>query len=143
MDALAVVLLLLFVAATCLTNMAVKPAWLGLLIGVLAGTLFAIGSIYLLYVLDGRREKFIGIALLFGGFYANVASAILSSLTYVVRLFLARTPRRQSGYCNTCGYCLYGNQSGICPECGGVISSQQMIVLETEPRTEVRGRPHA
>ena len=29
-----------------------------------------------------------------------------------------RERRRTEGYCAECGYCLAGNESGICPECG-------------------------
>lgn len=44
--------------------------------------------------------------------------AALAVLVYV-RL---RRVRRQSGYC-VCGYCLAGNVSGTCPECGAVTDS--------------------
>lgn len=32
-----------------------------------------------------------------------------------------RKPKSRPGYCNTCGYNLTGNTSGVCPECGSTI----------------------
>ena len=29
------------------------------------------------------------------------------------------TERRAKGQCRACGYDLFGNVSGVCPECGG------------------------
>lgn len=130
MGALFVFLILLFVAVTCLSNLACKREWVGLFVGPLAGTVFAFLAINLMYVADGRREKFIAIALFFGTIYASVASAIVSSMTYIVRLFLERRRQRRGVNCIRCGYFLFGNQSGKCPECGQPIDAVQMAAAK-------------
>ena len=131
-----IVFFLLFFLAILVPNIAFKRAWLGSLVGYIAGTTFALVFMYI----DGRGTKFQAIAMLFCGVYANLASAILSSIIYVAHLFvMSRKARRNTSNCRTCGYCLYGNQSGICPECGTKIPTTQQGVRPSEPRTRVRG----
>lgn len=122
MGVLAGLLVVLFVVVTCVANWVCRKIWVGLLVGPVAGTAFAFLSINLLYVVDGRREKFIAIALFFGTLYAFVASTIVSLVTYFVGLF---RERRQAPLA---GHCLYGNQSGGYPECGGVVLIQGLDV---------------
>ncbi len=50
-------------------------------------------------------------------------AAIGAGIYLLSALFLRGPARREElkkamGYCQSCGYNLYGNVSGICPECG-------------------------
>ncbi len=48
------------------------------------------------------------------------AAALLASVPPLRQALAARRSarRRRAGLCVTCGYCLRGNVSGVCPECG-------------------------
>jgi len=48
----------------------------------------------------------------------------LSIWIIVMTVFLRRN-RRIALSCSQCGYCLYGNESGICPECGNRVTCTQ------------------
>jgi hypothetical protein len=67
----------------------------------------------------------VGGALVPGGLQRTFGNVFL--ILYVVLLAIAlvhryrrdwRTHRLQRGECLQCGYCLTGNLSGVCPECG-------------------------
>lgn len=136
MVVLLLLFILLFVLVTCQTNLACKREWVGLLAGIAAGTVIAFLAINLLYIADGRKEKFIAIALFFGTIYASVTASIISSVTYVVRLFLERRRQRQGNLCIKCGYCLFGNQSGVCPECGQPLDPVQIAAAKREMKPD-------
>ncbi len=68
---------------------------------------------------------------------------VVSSLTYGAFVVVSnwRIPSdRPRGLCGTCNYCLRGNLSGICPECGTPIPKEQkgMITGREEMPLDIR-----
>jgi hypothetical protein len=61
---------------------------------------------------------------------ATVALVICSSTALLIFGILRRRPTAQAGWCRVCEYCLQGNTSGVCPECGTAIKSARR---RTEP----------
>lgn len=76
--------------------------------------------------------------------FAGFACIVLSicGVLALLLLFLRRGARREDlkralGYCQSCGYNLYGNVSGICPECGTptLLASESLDkAVEGDPR---------
>jgi len=54
--------------------------------------------------------------------------ATIAVLNAAVFLFsrLASSTKMRDGCCSRCGYCLAGNVSGVCPECGTSIGEKEM-----------------
>lgn len=124
---IAIVLFSLFILISCLTNFVFKRSSIGLLAGWASGTAFALLALWILYLIEG--DKFFPLTLVFGGSYASVASAILSSASYGVRKMM-ESRRLKPGHCEKCGYCLFGNQSGVCPECGQPVDQVRLAAAK-------------
>ena len=61
-------------------------------------------------------------------FHGFTALALVASCTLWwpdLREYWRHRRRFPKGHCQTCGYDLTGNTSGVCPECGGVIQSEK------------------
>ena len=69
------------------------------------------------------RRKMIGQSLIVTGY----AGALLFAIYGCVQFRRCRSPK--NGYCDSCGYDLTGNVSGICPECGRRVSNQERRIL--------------
>lgn len=64
---------------------------------------------------------------------ASVAILICGSTTMLIFGILRRKPTAAAGGCSACGYCLNGNTSGICPECGTAIGPARLDSRRTDP----------
>ena len=76
--------------------------------------------------------------------YDATAGKIAAALTLSMPFFLKwkRRPRYPVGHCQVCGYNLFGNVSGICPECGSAIAAPgrggMLPIVPTVPPVGVR-----
>ena len=59
-------------------------------------------------------------------------------LSAVPTFFLFRKDRIPPGHCPTCRYCLTGNTSGVCPECGGKVKAMANGEVKTKPPARSR-----
>ena len=66
---------------------------------------------------------------------ASIVASLLSGypLFRLYRRFTRTRRRRRSGRCVSCGYCLTGNVTGVCSECGTSVkaSMRQQATVET------------
>ncbi len=67
----------------------------------------------LLYADLGHLDKFFLIGLVVSWFYSCVISCLVA-----IPFQIARRRRPPPNHCQSCGYNLTGNVSGVCPECG-------------------------
>lgn len=84
--------------------------------------------------IESKHRGFIRGILVIMGFCSPYTVSILfyQKIRLRLRCLLEREP-----YCLGCGYLLIGNNTGLCPECGTRISSQQMKSIygnEGQPR---------
>jgi hypothetical protein len=70
-------------------------------------------------LMDGRTDPFFLVALIFCMIYSSVIGLIIGIPFAVYRKRHTIPP----GHCQTCGYSLTGNTSGICPECGTAVKA--------------------
>jgi len=84
------------------------------LTGLLSITLFLVAAC----IVEGKSDALIGVAFIFGGGYA-FATALVVGIPFVV--WRRRNRPKPRGHCQSCGYNLTGNVSGICSECGQAI----------------------
>ncbi len=117
---------ILVVMATCITNFAIKRPWLGLAAGTVAG--IATGLLYYMFVesLRIRRSPYYEVGLIVSGAVSMSSSSILGVIIAGVRSRRARKATLDPWACTSCGYCLYANQSGVCPECGQTVDMAQI-----------------
>jgi hypothetical protein len=62
-----------------------------------------------------------------------IATPLVLPLAFQVRRSFLQCPKATFGHCQSCGYNLTGNISGICPECGTPIPKDKK---EPEPTTD-------
>ena len=54
-----------------------------------------------------------------GILFVSAMTVIPAAVLIWIGAILSRQEMRNTpGYCSECGYCLKGNASGVCPECG-------------------------
>lgn len=76
-----------------------------------------VGGVYLFNTLDASTHYHFGALL--------VVPAMLFGVAMIYSLTLFRKPDFPPGCCRECGYDLTGNVSGVCPECGTPILTEQ------------------
>ncbi len=59
--------------------------------------------------------------------------AALSTALFVSWTWIVRWHRRRRGCCTRCGYCMTGNTSGVCPECGTAVQNKNTTRAATTP----------
>lgn len=57
--------------------------------------------------------------------FTLLSSAIGVSAYCFFRAVKLRLPSKDDGCCQTCGYNLRGNTSGVCPECGAAVDRSE------------------
>ena len=108
-------------AISAVVHYLIKRYILAVLVAFLASW---VGLLMVASVLYEQHEVFAGLSLIYSGMF-SLMFALPVVLIVGIPFFLRRHRRRKlrfpSGHCQTCGYDLTGNVSGICPECGKAI----------------------
>lgn len=108
-------------------------AMVAVVAGILAfGVVVLLGLIALGQVEFDKREATLGTFLMIMSLYALIPVVVVVigpiigwACGVVVYNFISQHfQHSRAGYCHVCGYCLVGNVSGRCPECGSDVGGR-------------------